>query len=372
MKVILTGGGTAGHVNPALAIAEELLYRDKQCEILFIGREGGGENSTVERLGLPTKYLKVRGLERRLTLRNLEALRLAIRAKSEAERIIKEFKPDIAIGTGGYVCWPVLRAAASLGVPTLIHESNVSAGLTARALSRKCTAVLLNHRETAGYFPHAKEIITVGNPLRRGFSALNRDNARRALGISMGEVFIVSVGGSGGAKKINDACISVMKNYSSQTRGIKHVHASGKKYFDGIDCDSFKKGVRGSKIIPYIEDMPLYLGAADIIVTRCGAVTLSEIALVGTPAILIPSPNVTDNHQYKNASLLEKAGAAMMIPEEKLSEETLTDKIRTLAESRERRRLLSEKIKSFASPGARGQIADIIERTVSESKFKKT
>ena len=369
MRIILTGGGTAGHVNPALAIAEELLHRDPKCEILFIGREGGGENRSVESSDIEIKYLKVRGLERRITLKNFEAVKLAIKAKRRAENIMRAFRPELVMGTGGYVSWPVLRSAQALGIPTVIHESNVTPGLTAKMLSKRCEAVLVNHKESERFFPRADRVITVGNPLRRDFYSVKRDEARRTLGLSKDDVLIVSIGGSGGAQRLNEACLGVMREYSSRTPKIKHVHSAGTKYYESIKDEGFKRGSGGCKILPYIDDMPLLLCGADIAVSRCGAVTLAELALVGVASVLIPSPNVADNHQYKNARLLSDAGAAVLLTEDRLSVKTLTSALTELIVNRTKRDSLANKIRGFAVPDSACRIADILEDIARDNAY---
>ena len=366
MRIIFTGGGTAGHVNPALAIAEEIKKREKNSEILFIGREGGSENRAVIDSGIDISYLKVRGIQRKLTRKNFESLVLAIKAKAEAGKIIDKFKPDIIVGTGGYVCWPVIKAGQKRNIPTVIHESNISAGLTTRLLSKKCDAVLLNHEGTREYLSKKHNTWVVGNPLRSDFSSLKRELARKELTLGDKDILIVSFGGSIGAEKLNSAVLSLMKNYSAKVHNIKHIHATGIRYYQTVSESQFKAGTAGCKIVPYIDNMPTLLRAADIVISRCGAMTLSELALVGACAILVPSPNVTDNHQYKNARYLSDAGAAILLTEDVLNENSLTENVRILCESKEARKKLSICIERFAIKNSREEIYKILLKTLNK------
>lgn len=359
MKIILTGGGTGGHVLPAVAIAQKLTEKYKDTQILFIGRLGGDENKEVIRAGLELREIEVYGIQRRLTLKNIRSVLVALRSAKEARRIIKEFAPDIVVGTGGYVCWPVLRAAQGMKIPTMIHESNVCPGLVTRLLSPRCNATLLNHKQTVGYLRQGCVTHTVGNPLRKAFYTASRAEARRRLSLLRDDVLVVSFGGSGGAQKMNECITELMKEYSSSNRKIKHIHATGRKYYEkyrGIVQTS-----RRCKTVPYIDDMPTYLKAADVVICRAGAMTLSEISAAGCPAILIPSPNVTDNHQYKNASLLSSAGAAILIEERELTVELLKSKVDMLAQHPDMRKDMSKCIEKFANSNSADTIADLIK-----------
>ncbi len=360
MKILLTGGGTGGHVFPAVAIAEKIYEKYPAAEILFIGRAGGNENRAITEKKIPLMELEVRGIERRLTLNNIKSLVLAIQALGKAKKIIREFAPDAVIGTGGYVCWPVLRAAQLLGIKTLIHESNVYPGLVTRLSSNHCDAVLLNHGETKRYLKKSANCFVVGNPLRKSFSEMTKDKARRAIGINENEVLIVSFGGSGGAKILNDFSIKLMNNYSRKSPNIRHIHAAGKKYYDALSKAEKTNKKGGSKILPYIDNMPTVLTAADIVICRAGAITLSEIAAAKSPAILIPSPNVTDKHQCKNAHHLASCGAAIMIEEKDLTQEILFEKVKMLAENESERKKLSKCIQRFAISDSAERIFNIL------------
>lgn len=365
MKIILTGGGTGGHVLPAVAIAQALTRKYRGTEILFIGRLGGEENNEILRCGFELREIKVYGIERSLTLKNVRNICVAIRRIGTAKKIIQEFKPDAVIGTGGYVCWPVLRGAQSLGIPTLIHESNVYPGLVTRLLSSKCNITLLNHAETENYLKKPKKILCVGNPLRREFTTLTRDEARRKLALGKKELLILSFGGSGGSMKMNDCITEMMGKHIQRKSNVRHIHATGRKYYDSYKSNPLKSN--GYRIVPYIDDMSTYLKAADVVICRAGAMTLSEIAAASCPAILIPSPNVTGNHQYKNAKHLEREGAALMMEECDLTADSLWGVLSRLLERENERITMSKCIEKFANRNSAEVIADLIFKLAKQS-----
>jgi UDP-N-acetylglucosamine--N-acetylmuramyl-(pentapeptide) pyrophosphoryl-undecaprenol N-acetylglucosamine transferase len=263
----------------------------------------------------------------------------------------------MVIGTGGYVCWPVLSAAHSLKKFTAMHESNAEAGLCTRLLSDKVDILLLGQKSEDA----VKNGVFAGNPIRKAFYTINRKEARSKLGIGEKETLILSVGGSIGAEKLNDACINLMRNYSLSTPGIVHVHACGKRYYDAVisefgDTISNKK----CKIVPFINDMATHLHAADLVISRCGAMTLSEIAYCSVPSILIPSPNVTNDHQTKNASHYSKMGASVMIEEKELTEQLLRNTVRSLIENKPKRIQMKIAAKEISVDNAAAKCVDII------------
>ena len=361
MRIILCGGGTAGHVNPALAIAEEIRQRDQSSEVLFIGRYGGEENEIMKRAGFTVKTLTVKGFERRLTPRNAKSILLAVRARGEAGRIIKEFKPDIVLGTGGYVCWPTLRAAKRSKTPTVLHESNVYPGLTTRLLSGGVDLMLLNSGKTLEYLKRRENAKVVGNPIRYDFEKISRRTARARLGLSERDVFILSFGGSIGAAVLNEAVIFAMKEYSLKNPNVHHIHGVGRRFYEEVSKrePSLARGER-VKILPYVDNVPELMRAADIVISRCGAMTLSELCAAGAPAILVPSPNVTDNHQLKNAKSLSDSNAAILMEESKLTGAILAAELSRLAASKNERAELSRRIKSFDKPNATKRIVDML------------
>lgn len=358
MRLLLCGGGTAGHITPAIAIAEELKKSHPDAQILFVGREGGKENEHVIKSGFKQKTLRVYGLKRSFSLENLNRVKNAIKAKGEAEKIIKDFGPDVVLGTGGYVCWPVITAARKMNIPTAMHESNVSPGLTTKLLSGKCDRILLNHDETKKMLRSSVRTVTVGNPIRADFNKISPKAARARMGITDEEILIVSFGGSIGAEKINEVILEVIKEHSSKAPGVKHIHATGRAYYERVKKEIGKTSFIGCKILPYIDDMPSTLLAADIVICRCGAMTLSEISEAGVAAILIPSPNVTNNHQYKNATLFSRHSAGIVIEEKSLSKERLIEELKRLEIDKNGRKTRAKNIKAFSTPNAAKNIVN--------------
>ena len=357
MRLLLCGGGTAGHITPALVVAEKMKTRFPDTKILFIGRQGGNENEAVKKAGIELKTIDIQGLKRKLTIENVKRLKLAVKARKEAERIIEDFKPDVILGTGGYVCWPVISAGKKLNIPTAIHESNAYPGLTTRLLASKCDIVFLGREEAKAYLTKRAKIKVVGNPVSREFTKLSHEEARKKLGIRSDEIFILSFGGSVGADKLNRVVIEVMQNHTAKDSNIKHIHATGKRYFDSHNTTA-KLYDNRCKILPYIDNMPTMLRAADIVICRCGAMTLAEISAVGVAAILIPSPNVSGNHQYKNAKQLSERGAASLIEEKNLTEKLLWDSILELKNDKNGRKNRAKKILNYSTPDAAKRIAD--------------
>ncbi len=331
MRVLLSGGGTAGHINPALAIAEKIKEEVPDAQIAFVGTPAGMENRLVTNAGYEIFHVDVKGFQRKLTPKNIPIAWKALVSPVKAGGIIKKFKPDIVIGTGGYVSWPVVKAAADRKIPTLIHEQNAQAGVTTKMLSKIVDKVMISFDATAEQL-HAKRenIILTGNPVRTELFRMNKSEERERHGIACGTPYILSYGGSLGARAINDTVFSIIKSGAFSSRGFFHTHAVGSYEWSRRkeEIAKFEKNEL-LEVCEYIYDMPSRLCAADIVISRAGAITLAELAVLGKPAILVPSPNVTDNHQFKNASVVEKSGAAVMIEENNLTpallEKTVTE-----------------------------------------------
>lgn len=350
MRLLLCGGGTAGHISPALAIADEAKRIFPDTKILFVGREGGRENDVVKSAKIELKTINIQGIKRSVSLDNIKRLKLAIDARKTSEQIIKDFKPDVILGTGGYVCWPIISSGRKMNIPTAIHESNISPGLTTRLLANKCSLVLLGNDECKKHLSKRAKILTVGNPVSESFRAGSRIEARRSLGIKDDEIFILSFGGSIGADKLNNVVIEVMKKHSAKNPKIKHIHATGHRYFDKILASNLEINSSGCSIVPYIENMPMVLKAADIVICRCGSMTLAEISTIGVASILVPSPNVSGNHQYKNAKYLADHDAAIMIEEKNLSADKLIEALNMLENEKNGRKNRAKTIKAFSTP----------------------
>lgn len=361
----MTGGGTGGHVNPAIAIAETIKLNIPGSVIAFVGTPRGIENKLVKAAGYELYHVDVRGLRRSLSFANFKAAYLALTSPGQAKKIIQNFKPDIVIGTGGYVSWPVLRAAASLGIPSMIHESNAYPGVTTRMLARHIDTILLNFEKTAEYLKplRPKKMVLVGNPLRSGFFASSAKTASASVSVSDAkegyQKMILSYGGSLGAQHINEAVLAMMRDYTKHHPEILHILAAGSIEWEDANKMFDDYGLRGYpnlRLVEYIYDMPHRMAAADLIICRAGAMTVSEIAAMRRAAIFIPSPNVTENHQYKNARVLEEAGAAVIIEEKDLTGESLTAVVDALLRDDKRRRAMGDAAGAFAIEDANKRI----------------
>lgn len=366
MRVLLTGGGTGGHINPALAIADIIKMNVPDAEIAFVGTKRGMENRLIPKEGYPLYHIEIQGIRRSLSLSNLKTAYLVMTSPHKAKKIIREFCPDIVIGTGGYVCWPLLQAASSMGIPTMVHESNALPGVAVRQLQNKVDVILTNFEATAELLRAKDRIVHVGNPLRQGYATTDKMAARRAIGIPDSVRFVIlSFGGSLGAPKLNEAAVDVMRLFSAEREDVMHIHAGGSRGYENAMRLFNGYGLAGNprlSVKEYIYDMPLYMAAADLVICRAGAMTLTELAKLQKCAILIPSPNVTDNHQYKNAKVLSDANAAVLIEEKDLSPERIADAVRNLYDAADTRRAMEECIAVFGSSDAGKRIYEEIQR----------
>ena len=353
MRVILTGGGTGGHVNPALAIADIIKKNDPNAEIAYIGTKRGIENRLATREGYPIYHVESRGFSRSLSPKNLIAAWYYFTSPRTAKKIIKKLQPDIVIGTGGHVCYAPLRAAAELGIPTLVHESNAYPGKAVKMLEDRVDRILLNFPQAAERLTAKEKLAVVGNPLRGEFGTVSKAEARAALGIDKKyKSILLSYGGSLGAPAINDAALEIMKNYDAAHPEVLHIHATGRERFD-----DFKKAFDGAglgkyeniQISEYIYDMPKKLAAADLVICRAGAMTVTEMARMKKAAIMIPSPYVTDDHQYKNAKVLADVGAVALISQKELTSELIVNTVAELLGNKARRAGMEQAIAAFAA-----------------------
>ena len=314
MNILLSGGGTAGHINPAVAIAKYALTQDKNNKILFVGTKRGLESTLIPKEGFDIKYVNVEGLEKKLNIKNIiSALKMTV-AVVKSIAIMKKFKPDIVVGTGGYVCVSSVIAAYILKIPTIVHEQNVFPGSAVKFLADKADITAISFDESRKYIKNAKEILLTGNPVRPAILSHNRTECRKKLGIG-NHKFIVSFGGSLGANRINDVMTEfVSRNIENDDLAI--YFATGKRDYQRIN-DEFKKRnitlTENIKLLEYIDNMDIVMNAADVVVCRSGAITLAELCVLGRPSVLIPSPNVTNNHQEYNARALSDNGAAITI-----------------------------------------------------------
>ena len=364
MRVLLTGGGTGGHVYPALAIADMIKMNIPDAEIAFVGTKRGIENKLIPAAGYPLYHIEIQGIRRSLSPANLKTAYLVATSPRKAKKLIEEFKPDLVIGTGGYVCWPLLRAASTMGVPSMVHESNALPGVAVRQVQKRVDVILTNFEETAKLLKAKDRVVNVGNPLRKSCGTISREEARKKLGIPAEKRFVIlSFGGSLGAPRLNEAAIDVMRDYVRSREDVLHIHSGGSRQYENAKAlfDSYGLSEdRGCVLKDYIYDMPTYMAAADLVICRAGAMTLTELAMMGKPAILIPSPNVTDNHQYKNAKVLADGEGAILLEEKDLTAESICDAVRLVAENEALRKQMSEAVRRFARADAGRRIYEEI------------
>ncbi len=372
MRVLMTGGGTAGHINPALSIADAIRKAHPDAEFLFVGAAGRMETVLVPQAGYDFCAIRVEGFQRKLSLKNLQKNALAavhaVTAGREAARIIREFRPDVAIGTGGYVCGPVLRRAAKLGVPVLVHESNALPGVTVKMLVPYARAIMVSDEAAKEQLPAEARVVVTGNPLRKELTAWSREEARRALGVD-DRPLVLCFGGSLGAKALNEAMVGVLQLPEAQKlqfllgtgRGENYKHTQALLNEAGIVPDGVHVCVR-----EYIDDMPRCMAAADLVICRCGAMTLSELPALKKPAILVPSPYVAENHQYYNAMALARRGAAVCLEQKELTVQTLWQNIQDTALVPERLHSMSEAAGEAAVLDADERILKVVHEVISE------
>ncbi|QOY34376.1 undecaprenyldiphospho-muramoylpentapeptide beta-N-acetylglucosaminyltransferase [Anaerobacillus isosaccharinicus] len=317
MKVIVSGGGTGGHIYPALALIKEIKKREPNAEFLYIGTEKGLESTLVKREDIPFKTIDITGFKRKFSLENVKTIIRFFKGVSRSKKLIREFEPDIVIGTGGYVCGPVVYAASKLNVATIVHEQNSVPGLTNKFLSKYVNKVAISFKEAESFFPKEK-VVHTGNPRATEASLVEGRDRLTDLGLNKDKKTVLIVGGSRGARPINDAFLEVLE--VAGKRDYQFLYVTGEVHYDTVMAKVQEHGNPPNiKIAPFIHNMPEVLKNVHLIVARAGATTLAEVTAIGLPSILIPSPYVTNNHQEKNARALSDNGAAVIKLEKELS-----------------------------------------------------
>ena len=333
VRVLFAGGGTAGHITPALAIAGYLREKQPDAEILFIGNRGGMEEKLVPKAGFAMKTIVISGFQRKMTPKaiahNVKTLTRVVTSSHQARRIIRDFAPDLCVGTGGYVSGPVVRTAMKLGIPAVIHEQNAYPGVTNKMLSADAARVMMAVSDAEKYMKPGARCVLTGNPIRPEILREERAAARKKLGVD-DRPLILSFGGSLGARRVNEVVADLCAWEQHEHKPVLHLHATGQygvQLFEQLQKQ--KDFAPGDSLVvkEYINNMPELLAAADLVISRAGALTLAELEAVGRAAVLIPSPNVAENHQYYNAMELQKAGAAVVIEEKDLTGEKLVQTV---------------------------------------------
>ena len=323
MNIVFTCGGTGGHIYPAIAVARMFRERQPDCRILFIGAEDGMENKLVPREGFELQTVQISNYQRKLTpaaiWHNLVTVQRMYATFAKTKRILKDFRPDVIVGTGGYASFPALKMGAKLGIPTCVHESNAVPGLTTKLVARTASRIMVSFDASRQHYPDPEKVLLTGTPVREEFLYAKRQQARQALGLG-DEPLIVSCWGSLGAREMNKKIAQFMRCECEDGTPFHHIHATGSFGWRWMPDYVKEQGVDlaahpALDMREYIYDMPQVLAAADLIICRAGAATIAEVCASGTPCIMVPSPNVTGNHQEKNARVLEDAGAAAVVRE---------------------------------------------------------
>ncbi len=372
MNVIFTCGGTGGHINPAIAVANLWKERYPDSKILFIGGQVGMEQKLVPNAGYELVSLPAHGMARgksfKAIKKNISVAWETMQSVRKCKKIIKDFKPDVIVGTGGYASFPALMAGTKMKVPTCVHEANAMPGLTTRMIADRVDRVLVCFPESAKHYKHPEKVEVVGMPVRKEFIFTQKEDARRELGLDERPV-ILSAFGSQGAKVMNEACGKLFRLEQDAGFPYQHIHAVGSYCWDWMPDYVKDQGVnlktaKSISMTEYIYNMPTVMAAADVIISRAGASSCNEIAASGTPCLLIPSPNVTDNHQEKNARALEQKGAAVVMLEKDCSAEAFLETVKGLLEDKERYNAMSRALLDISVPDSAERLCAVMESLI--------
>lgn len=373
MKVVIAAAGTGGHINPGIAIANKIMEKEPDSKIIFIGTPRGLENDLVPRAGYELKTIDAYGINRKINLDNIKRLYKTTKSVGEAKKILKEFKPEVVIGTGGYICVSVGIAANRLKIPIVLHESNAFPGVAIKLLSKKAKAVLLGFEDAKTRLPKAKNVVVTGTPTKIKSSKLTDEekaNLRSALMLKNELPLVLVFGGSQGARSINNAIIGIIENKLNKNYQI--IWAAGKGNFENIKQQLAEKNmdidnIENAKIMPYIYNMQEVMETSDLVVSRSGAMTITEISNLAKPAIFIPFPFATENHQEYNARVLEKVGAAKIILDKNLNYKNLNDTIELMVENKEQLKEMGKKAGKIANTNVEENIYNEIRNILSKN-----
>ena len=361
MNILFTCGGTAGHINPAVALARLFQERNPGCQVLFVGADGGMETKLVPQEGFDLKTVTISSFYRSLSpaalKHNFGTLVNLNRSRKQAASILDEFKPDLVVGTGGYASYPVVKAAAKRGIPTAVHESNAVPGLTTRTLSKVVDVVMVGFEDSRAHYDDPGKVVVTGTPVRGDFFRYTRQEARAQLGLTDDKPLLLSFFGSLGADVMNGYMSAFFRLEEKAGFPFHHIHGAGRNYETmKADCpDSPYLDLR-----PYIYDMPLECAAADLVICRAGASTIAELTAIAKPAILVPSPNVTADHQTKNAKTLSKYGGAVLLPETECSGQRLYEEASAILADPKRRDEMIRALTQQSIPDAAEQIYQVL------------
>ena len=366
MRVIFTCGGTAGHVNPALALAGYMREKDPDTAVLFVGTPTGMERELVAKAGYDYAAVEVSSFQRKLNAEgirhNLHTLRVLASSGRQARAILRDFKPDLVVGTGGYASYPMVKAAAKAHIPTAVHESNMVPGLTTKMLEEYAGVIMVGFEDCRQHYRHPERIAVTGTPVRGDFFRLSREEARKKLGFD-DALLVVSFWGSLGASHMNEAMVDFFRREDAEGYPFRHIHAAGKGSWPVMEQKLRELGLPRSPhldVRQYIYDMDVVMAAADVVLCRAGASTISELTALGKPTVMVPSPYVTNNHQEKNARLLETHGGAVVITEPEATGGGLYDAVSAILSDSEKRSSMARAMKELGIPDATERIYDTV------------
>ena len=368
MRAIIAAAGTAGHINPGIAIANEIKKQEKNSKIIFIGTTRGLENDLVPRAGYELRTIEAYGLSKKLSIDNLKKMYKTLKGFGEAKKIIKEFQPDVVIGTGGYICGATISEAHKLGIPTLLHESNAFPGKAIKILARKTDTILVSFKDAIPRIKNAKNVVFTGTPVKiKKINYTNeiKKNKIKELGLKEDKPIVLIFGGSQGAQKINEAIIEIIEK--NLNKNYQVIWATGPKQYDIIkeELDNKHKNINrieNMKIVPYIYNMEEIMNLVDLIVARSGAMTVTEISNLGKPSILVPLPNVSHDHQLYNAKALENRGAAKILLNDELTGKILNEQIEKIVLDEKEMLHMGEKALSMATSNVEQKIYNEIKK----------
>ena len=370
MRVIIAAAGTAGHINPGIAIANKIKEMEKDSKIIFIGTTRGLENDLVPRAGFELKTIEAYGLSKKISFENMKKMYKTFKGYGEAKKIIKEFKPDVVIGTGGYICGATISAAHQLKIPTVLHESNAFPGKAVKLLARKTNTILVSFKDAESRIKNAKKIVFTGTPVKiakKDYTINEKLNIIKNIGLVDTKPIVLIFGGSQGAQKINESIIGILNNKLNKNYQI--IWATGPKQYDIIkeklqDNNISINNIKNAKILPYIYNMEELMNVSNLIVARSGAMTITEISNLGKPSILIPLPNVSGDHQLHNAKVLENIGAAKIILNDELDCNKLNNKIEEIVLNKNKEEQMSTSALKVATKDVEEKIYNEIVKLV--------
>lgn len=362
MRIAISGGGTGGHIYPALALIEQLKKRDLLDDVMYVGTQRGLESRIVPAAGIPFKTVELQGFKRSLSLTNIKTVTLFLTSISKAKRILKDFKPDVVVGTGGYVSAALVYAATRMHIPTVIHEQNSVAGVTNKFLARFVDKIAIAFPEVASAFPKAKIVVT-GNPRAQQVAGLKPNDRLTEFGLSGAKRTLLIFGGSRGAPRINEAAVAAIPTFGQAD--FQTLFVTGRVHYDSVRQTLPQPLPSNVKVVPYIDDMPAILPDVSLVIGRSGATSIAELTALGLPSVLIPSPNVTGNHQFINANSLAKKGAAIVIKEEALNAQFVQTVTRLMNDA-SALSAMAQAAKALGVPDASDRLIAVLQQVIGQ------